>query len=49
MAGLGSFLKRGAPRGEASAAPSVPEGASLTVNEVVEKRQRILLVGVGGL
>ena len=49
MAGLGSFLKRGVPRGEAAAAPSVPEGASLTVNEGVEKRQRMLLFGVGGL
>lgn len=49
MAGLGSFLKRGAPRSEAAAAPSVPEGASLTVNEGVEKRQRMLLFGVGGL
>src|SRR3546814_3948591 len=28
---------------------SVPEGASLSVNEGVEKRQRMLLFGVGGL
>lgn len=49
MAGLGSFLKRGSPRGEAAAAPAVPEGASLSVNEGVEKRQRMLLFGVGGL
>ena len=49
MAGLGSFLKRGSPRGDAAAAPAVPEGASLSVNEGVEKRQRMLLFGVGGL
>src|SRR3546814_6563952 len=49
MTGLGSFLKRGSPRGEAAVAPAVPEGASLSVNEGVEKRQRMLLFGVGGL
>src|SRR3546814_11710184 len=49
MTGLGSFRKRGSPRGEAAVAPAVHEGASLSVNEGVEKRQRMLLFGVGGL
>ena len=48
MVGLPSFFKGGSPRG-ATAAPAVPEGSSLSVNEGVEKRQRMLLFGVGGL
>lgn len=48
MVNLGSFFKGGSPRG-ATAAPAVPEGSSLSVNEGVEKRQRMLLFGVGGL
>src|SRR3546814_17640355 len=48
MVNLGSFFKGGSPRG-ATAAPAVPEGSSLSVNEGVEKTQRMLLFGVGGL
>ena len=48
MVNLGSFFKGGSPRG-ATAAPAVPEGSSLSVNEGIEKRQRMLLFGVGGL
>src|SRR3546814_18001240 len=42
-------VSKGGSRVGVTAASSVPEGSSLSGNEGVEKRQRMLLCGVGGL
>lgn len=46
MAGLGRFFNR---KQQSPAAPAAPEGADLTLNDGVERKQRILLLSGGSL
>ena len=49
MAGLGSFFKKRRDRSVDPSESAVPEGVDLTVNDGVERRQRMLLLAGGSL
>ena len=49
MAGLGSFFKKRRDRSVDPSESAGPEGVDLTVNDGVERRQRMLLLAGGSL